>query len=289
MDIEKVSFGLLGEKLGHSFSPKIFNAYFRRAGRGCAYGLFPVNPKKIKTFMEGLRSSFIRGLNVTIPYKECMLSFLDEVSVDASRIGAVNVIRCSGAKIDGYNTDFVGFMRVVKPLLNPDTEDLFAVVLGAGGAARAVIYALHKLGVKDILFFGRHLQKRYKILEDFSFIPLLRGEPWMDERMRSGLKKADLVVNATPLGMFPYADGSPLPPEFAVRPGTVAFDLIYNPFDTRFLVTFRRKGAAVENGWRMLVYQAVETLKLWNGGEIDEPLFFQAAEEVRNAAFFNSR
>lgn len=289
MEAERDRFGLIGENPGHSFSPRIFNAYFRLAGRDSFYELFSVRPEKLEFFMEDLRLTSVRGLNVTIPHKERMAPILDEISGCAERIGSVNVVRFSKGRLYGENTDYKGFMRAVTPLLNKKKKNTRAAVLGTGGAARAVIYGLSMLGVKNILFFGRKKEKRRKILQDFPFVPFLKGEAWTDEKIAGGLQKADLVVNATPVGMFPQTEESPLPPGFGAGPGTAAFDLVYNPFTTRFLKSFMRKGAPAENGWRMLVYQAVEALKLWNGEEVNEPLFFQAAEEVRNAAVCHGR
>jgi len=281
MDKEKL-FVLIGEKLNHSISPMIFNYYFKKLNLNYRYGLLPVTAEYFSEVLKKIRASSIIGLNVTIPYKEKIIPFLDDLDKEAERIGSVNVVHNIKGKLKGYNTDHSGFIRAL--LQHSPLEIETAVVVGAGGASRSVIYSLYKLKVKEIVFFSRSSVKLERVLNDFFFISNLKGYSWQIEKIKEKIQKADLIVNTTPVGMFPFKDASPIEIDFSVRKNCIAFDLIYNPIKTKFSREASSKGIVVENGLRMLVYQALESYKIWINQDINEEFFIKTSEEVLHAS-----
>ena len=280
-------FGILGEKLDHSLSPQMFNHYFSSLNQDICYGLFTVTPNKLHHFLNEICVSDIIGLNVTIPYKERVIPHLDELSWDARNIGAVNVIWNSGSRLEGFNTDYLGFLRTLKKYEAYELEN--AVVLGAGGAAKSIIYALSKMNLKNIIFFSRDKKKIIRILKNFPFIPQLKGRLWQEEDIGREMNKADIVINTTPVGMGNLKSKSPVDIDFSLKERCLAYDLIYNPKVTEFLKKAQNKGAVIENGIRMLIYQALESLMIWKGEEIDETLFIKSSEEVLNVTLSERR
>lgn len=267
--------------MDHSASPLIFNSYFKRMRLNWRYGLFPVRPDFLHEFMKKVKKSPLIGLNVTIPYKERIILYMDELNEDATRIGAVNVIHNREGRLIGFNTDSLGFRWVLCGHLSFKIKK--AVVLGAGGAARSVIYSLHTEGTEEIVFFTRSKARLKKVRRDFAFITGLKGYLWEKVKIKEKAREADLIINATPVGMFPYMEETPLDIDFSIKKNHVAFDLIYNPLETRFLKEAKDKGMTTENGVRMFIYQALESLKIWWKPQVEERLFIQSSEEVLNA------
>lgn len=281
MDKETL-FGLIGENLEHSASPIMFNHYFQRLNLNCCYHLYPLNLESLPEFIEKVKSFPILGLNVTIPYKEEIIPYLDSLNEDAKKIGSVNVIHNVKGRLNGYNTDYVGFRRAL--LHNSPTQIKSAVVLGAGGAARSVIYSLDKLGATEIIFFSRSQSKLEKVLKNFSSISNLKGYLWQEKTIKEKARGADLIINATPVGMFPFKDNSPLEMDFPVKKSLLVFDLIYNPLETKILKTARKRGISTKNGLRMLIFQALESYKIWQNSKVDQDFFIQSSEEVLHAS-----
>lgn len=250
-----VELGLIGYPLGHSFSAKYFAEKFAREGIEGSYTLFPI--EQLGKFPELLNShKSLRGLNVTIPYKESVLSLLDSFSAEAKEIGAVNVIKisetCDGNRVlEGHNTDWIGFRNSLLPYMRPDVTS--ALVLGTGGASKAVGYALDKMGV-ETTFVTRNLSKFPDRADIVSYEQLTQG--LIEENL--------LIVNTTPVGMYPKTAVCPdIPYEF-ITSHHIAFDLIYNPLETLFMRKAAAKGATVVNGLSMLYSQAEEAWKIWS-------------------------
>lgn len=287
MKNKKILFGLLGEKLDHSLSPQIFNHYFEKHNLDIRYEPFPLLSDNLPLFFKEIRTSDMIGLNVTIPFKEKIISYLDYLSQDAKNIGAVNVISNDKGKLKGHNTDHTGFLRTLEKYSSLQIES--AVILGAGGAARSIIYGLGLLKLKNIFFFARKTEKITKMLRQFRFIPNLAGNLWIKERIQAKIEKADIVVNTTPVGMSPLEKESPVKGNFTLKSQCIVYDLIYNPRVTPFLKTAQSKGAIIENGLGMLVYQAIESLKIWREEFSDEESFIKSCEEVLNASLSNRR
>ena len=239
-------YGLIGYPLSHSFSKKYFTDKFEREGiSGCRYELFPL--EKISDLTGVLeRETGLFGLNVTIPYKQQVIPFLTSMDEVVRETGACNCIRIRQGGLEGFNTDVTGFERSLCASLAP-THDR-ALVLGTGGAAKAVHYVLGKLGI-PYQSIGRTAGPG--VLDYGSLTP----------EMVAGHR---LIVNTTPLGMFPKVDECPDIPYSAIGSGHYLYDLVYNPAKTLFLAKGEERGALIANGGDMLVIQAEESWRIWN-------------------------
>ena len=250
--------GVLGWPLDHTLSPVVHNAAFRRLGLDWTYLAFPVPPERLGTAIEGLRALGALGANVTMPHKETVIEHLDEMSGDARAIGAVNTIQTIGDRLIGHNTDVDGFSAFLSDDAGLDVRDWSCVVLGAGGAARAVVKSLEGLGAGEITVVGRRPEQ----LDGFDGIaPDLRFLSWDQVDVAAGA--GDLVVNATPLGM----QGEDPLPGTTLREDQVVVDLVYDPPQTPLVEKARAAGAAGWGGLGMLVHQAAASLRLWSGQE----------------------
>lgn len=243
-----MKYGLLGKHLSHSFSQRFFESYFKEHKIDASYELIELSsPDALKDFMLGSVAQY-QGLNVTIPFKEHLLEFIDEVSSEAQIIGAINTIKVgSNGKICGYNTDAYGFHQSIKPFL--DFNHHRAIILGTGGASKAVAFVLEKLGL-DVFFISRN--------------PIGSKQFSYSEINAQMLSTCKLVINCTPVGMFPNSDNLiDIPYEFLTKKHLI-IDLIYNPSETLFLKKSRESGAIVLNGDSMLHQQALKSWELWN-------------------------
>jgi len=210
----------------------------------------------------------MRGVNITFPYKEKVIEFLDEVEESARRIGAVNTIVNNKGILTGYNTDVIGFKKSLQDNGKFVIKEKKAVILGAGGAARAVVYALLEEGIEEIGIFNRTLEKAEKIKQDFSpFFPgsSIKIFSFGQDNIKDKIKEANLLVNATSLGMPSKIDNTPLSDEKLFHPDLLVYDLIYHPAKTLFLRQAEKAGAKIINGLPMLVYQGIESFYLWTG------------------------
>lgn len=248
-------FGLIGYPLGHSFSGKFFSEKFRREGLPYTYGLFPITDIGELAAMITSRPQLV-GLNVTIPYKERVLPYLDSLSDDARQIGAVNVIRIHDGKLEGFNTDWLGFAESLSPLLRPDVRN--ALLLGTGGASKAVAYALRRLGIA-VTFVSRNTGKAMRDYESGTE-PTMIGYDSLDEKV---MGRNQLIVNCTPLGTYPKTEGAPAIPYQLITERHICHDLVYNPERTEFMRRCAEKGATVKNGLEMLHNQALLSWEIW--------------------------
>lgn len=243
----KRSFGLVGKNIDYSFSKKYFTEKFAAAlFDDCSYENFdlPVIEDFIKTITE---NPDLKGLNVTIPYKESVIPYLDKLSKNAEKIGAVNVIKFTKkGKLKGYNSDYYGFMKSLEPMLQPYHKK--ALILGTGGAAKAVAFALEKLGVL------------------FTFVSREEKEGMIDYDLINAttFDNYQIIINCTPLGTSPNTKEFPQIPYDYFTDKHIAFDLIYNPEETVFLKKAKKKGAITKNGYEMLVLQAEKSWEIWN-------------------------
>ena len=241
-------YGLIGKKLSHSFSAEFFNKKFAEEGISESYRLFPLESiSLLPALLEEQKD--LKGLNVTIPYKEQVIPFLTSISPEAEKIGAVNVIKINreGNEIflEGHNSDCIGFRDSLLPLLNPEIKK--ALVLGTGGASKAVEYVLNKLGI-EVAFVSRNPKPGNLNYHDLD-------KKIMEENL--------LIVNTTPLGMYPDIDSCPDIPYQYLTPRHVCYDLVYNPEVTEFLRRSALKGAKVKNGLEMLLLQALASWDIW--------------------------
>jgi shikimate dehydrogenase len=238
-------YGLIGRPLTHSFSKTYFSEKFSKEEiRDCVYENFPLNTIEELTTLINSRSD-LKGLNVTIPYKEQVLPFLHEQNDVVKEIGACNCIRIKGGKLYGFNTDVIGFTQSLQPHLKPHHTK--ALILGTGGAAKAVEYSLKPLGIE------------YRLVSRDRSKGMTYSD--IDEKV---LSEHLLIINTTPVGMHPNVDDAPNLPYQFLSTGHLLFDLIYNPAKTKFLLQGEKRGATVLNGHQMLIIQAEESWKIWN-------------------------
>lgn len=242
-------YGLLGYPLGHSFSRNYFNNKFEAEDIDAEYINFEI--PDINMLMEVISEYYnLNGLNITIPYKEQVIPFLDELDEDAANIGAVNVIKIIHKNNDlilkGYNSDVVGFCDSISPLIKPHMKK--ALILGTGGAAKAVCYGLKKLGIES-QFVSR------KKTENTITYPEINKDI-IDEH--------HIIVNTTPLGMYPNVDDCPDIPYELLTEKHLCYDLLYNPDETLFMKNAKGYGATVKNGLEMLLLQAFVSYEIWN-------------------------
>ena len=274
------SYGLIGYPLGHSFSRKFFTEKFEKEGIDAQYLNFEI--PSIEEFPEIIKNNpELRGLNVTIPYKQQVMQYLDDISEEAKAIGAVNVVRIerpspqpspimgretmrnAGNKPDGlpikgdmseglrgsligYNSDVIGFVESIRPLLKPHHKK--ALILGTGGASKAIRYGLEKkLGMKT-LFVSRSARE---------------GMITYEEVTAEVLKEYEVIVNCSPVGMYPHVDECPALPYEAMNENNLLYDLVYNPLETLFMKKGAEQGATVKNGLEMLHLQAIASWKFW--------------------------
>jgi shikimate dehydrogenase len=263
--------GVIGWPLEHTLSPAIQNAAFRALGLDWVYLAWPVPPERLAGAIDGLRALSVSGVNVTMPHKEEVIALLDDVSGDARVVGAVNTIQNSGDKLIGHNTDVDGFSEFLLGDAGCDVTGKATVVLGAGGAARAVVKALSDLGAGAISIAARDVERARGLLE------LAPGRASTVEwaRAKAAVEAADIVVNATPVGT---SGGDPVP-EAALHPGQVVVDLVYSPPVTALVERARASGAEAWGGLGMLVRQAAASLRIWTGQ--DPPLETMSAAAVR--------
>ncbi len=236
-------FGLIGKHLGHSFSKSFFENYFSSKGIEATYANIEI--ASIEQF-EIIKENY-SGFNVTIPYKESIIPFLNDLDDVAKDVGAVNTIKVIEGKYIGHNTDVVGFGNMIKPFLTNKHER--ALILGTGGAAKAVKYVLQKIGVDCY-----HLSRNPQMENEFSYDDV-------NEVMIDAFK---LIVNTTPVGMYPNTEEYPLLPYQAMSEDHLVIDLIYNPEETIFLTKSRAAGATILNGLSTLKEQALESYRIWN-------------------------
>jgi shikimate dehydrogenase len=243
-------YGLIGYPLTHSFSKKYFTEKFEKENiADSEYYLFAID--SINQFPQLIKENQnLCGLNVTIPYKESVIPFLDELDETAKKVGAVNCIKFESGKLKGYNTDFYGFKQSIKPFLENQHER--ALILGTGGASKAVYHVLKEIGI-DCYFVTR--DKSTATLKN------VFGYEELNEYIFNAFK---LIINTTPVGMFPDINHAPKIPYERITSSHLLYDLVYNPIESVFLKLGKEKGALTINGLSMLHQQAEEAWRIWN-------------------------
>lgn len=255
--------GVIGYPVKHSLSPVMHNAAIATLNLDLVYLPFPIAPGQLKTAIDGFAAVGVQGFNITIPHKQAIIPWLTEVSEIAQAIGAVNTVWWSDRGWCGTNTDALGFIAPLKAL-DRDWSQTPALILGNGGAARAVVAACHQLGCPEIWVVGRSSEKLAAFAKSWPILqPHLSVHQWasLDEL----LPQAGLVVNSTPVGMAPKVDASPLRPEQMARlpQQAIAYDLIYTPRPTQFLQQAAARGLTTIDGLEMLVQQGAAALEIW--------------------------
>ena len=238
-------YGIIGYPLGNSFSRGFFTEKFAREHIEAQYMNFEIpNVEMLRDVLN--ENPELRGLNVTLPYKTAVIPLLDELSDDARNIGAVNVIRVRNGYLKGFNSDIIGFMGSIRPLLQPHHKK--ALILGTGGASRAIRVGLTQLGLQ-----WKHVSRSAR--EDMFTYSELSPEI---------LHEYEVIVNCSPVGMYPHVDESPAIPYESLTDRNLLFDCVYNPESTQFMQRGAQQGATVKNGLEMLHLQAIASWEFWN-------------------------
>jgi len=245
-------FGLIGFPLTHSFSEKYFSDKFRKEEiEECKYELYPLENVEDVRFLFEVNKE-LKGLNVTIPYKESVIEYLDDLDDIAQKIGAVNCIKIDEIQRVGYNTDYAGFRDSLKPLLKKHHTK--ALVLGTGGASKAVVYALNEMGIQTTLV------SRKEGTTELTYQQLTKEI----------ISQHPIIINCTPVGMYPDIQLCPEIPYAFITAQHILYDLIYNPGKTLFLEKGEKQGATIKNGLQMLELQAEYAWEIWNNESEEE-------------------
>jgi shikimate dehydrogenase len=260
----------VGHPIGHSLSPAIHNAALEACGIDARYRAVDVAPADLGDWVKNIRSSEALGFNVTVPHKEAVIPFLDEIGGDALRVGAVNtVVRSSSAadqvRLTGANTDTVGFRQSLAVEADTSLRDQRVVLLGAGGAARAIALVALQDGAAELIIANRHLERAERLLQDLDArgsATATRAVSLEDAALDHALESATIVVNATSVGLR-SADLPLDPGPISVK--SLVVDIVYNPPETAFLTAAARRGTRTLPGLGMLIYQAAAAFELWTG------------------------
>lgn len=254
--------GLIGHPVEHSFSPPMHNAAFDALNMDYAYVAFDVNPNDLKSAIEGAESLNIKGFNVTIPHKVDVMQYLDELDEVARLIGAVNTIDFKNLK--GYNTDGIGAVKAIEEVTSIKNKNV--VVAGAGGASRAISFYIAKYGAESLTILNRNEAKAESLASDVSDSGLI-GEVASDSINAIGnyMESADVLIDATPLGMHPNINDEPIVKADMMDEDLVVFDAVYNPNETVLIKEVIKANAKPVYGIKMLLYQGAESFKIWTG------------------------
>jgi shikimate dehydrogenase len=269
---EPFSLGLIGYPLDHSRSPRIHAAALDVIGRAGSYNLFPISPgsDELEKIFKLVRVGEIHGLNVTIPHKQNVMPFMDDLTPTAEAIGAVNTIYMEAGRLTGHNTDAGGFRKDLNGLLNEQSRangERSALVLGAGGSARAVVYALLQDGW-GVTIAARRIEQANKLAEELS---THTPHPALRTLLLSDLRPStfNLLINTTPLGQSPNVDSSPWPSDLQFPENAAVYDLVYNPAETKLVRDARAAGLPAMTGFGMLINQALLSFEIWTGERVE--------------------
>ena len=276
--------GLIGWPVEHSVSPAMHNAAFEATGLPWHYTLLPTPPGRIKAALTGLKAQGYRGANVTVPHKQAVMPHLDEIADPARAIGAVNTIIAQEGQLIGYNTDGDGFLAALREA-GFEPAGRSALVLGAGGAARAVVYALAQAGCA-VTIHNRTVQRAAQLAHHMQDAGVHAPVTWLPITATLSdldLARFDLLVNATPVGMWPQTDASPWPETLPLPSRWTVFDLVYNPTETRLLAQARAAGATTVGGLGMLVHQGALAFERWTGHSPPREVMQAACQQALEA------
>ncbi|MBC7186062.1 MAG: shikimate dehydrogenase [Calditrichaeota bacterium] len=265
-DAHTQTLGLIGDPVEHSVSPLLHGHLIRALGVNYCYHAFRVRRDELAVALAGLKALGVKGVNVTLPHKEAVLPLLDGVSPEARAVGAVNVVVNANGRLVGYNSDVVGIELALKRH-GVDVRGHKVVVLGAGGAARAAVWALAKMEAAGVHIHSRSLIRGERLARELAEScgrTELSAFAWEEAAFAQSFDGAALLVNATPCGMWPRHHESPVAGKYLSK-GLAVFDLVYNPLRTRLLREATERGAQTIPGLDMLIFQAVEAMALWTG------------------------
>jgi shikimate dehydrogenase len=262
LDSQTVMHGVFGDPIKHSKSPIMHNRAFQELGLNAAYAAFHVWPGQLKAAIEGIRALGFRGVNVTIPHKVEVMDYLDEIDEHAQVIGAVNTIVNDNGRLKGYNTDGIGYVRSLKEEADFSVSGKRVLMLGAGGAARGVAYALAKEGASTMWIANRTLDKAEQLAGALSGFADTHGIGY--EQISDIRDQVDLIVHNTSVGMHPNVDDVIIDTSW-FHEGLTVSDLVYNPLETQLLREAKARGARAHDGLGMFIYQGVYAFEYWTG------------------------
>ncbi|MBI5681124.1 MAG: shikimate dehydrogenase [Methanobacterium sp.] len=271
--------GIIGNPVEHSMSPIMHNAAFKYLNMDYVYIPFLVDKNRLSTAIMGAKSLNIKGLNVTIPHKTDVIKYLDSLDTAAELIGAVNTIKFTGDHAKGYNTDGIGAVNAIEEIKSVKNKKI--VVLGAGGAARAVSFQILLNGADKLVIANRTPENALDLQKDI--IEKLDGNVeciGLGKKLENHLLNADILINTTPIGMYPNIDQEPLVKSNMMHENLVVNDLVYNPLKTGLLVEAQKAGAIPLSGIKMLIYQGMASFKIWT--DINPPfdVFKKALDQI---------
>lgn len=252
-------YGVIGDPISQTLSPSMHNAAFNHLGLSAKYLPFHVTPGQLSQAIEGVRGLGVAGLNVTIPHKVSVMNLLDEIDPLAMRIGAVNTIVNENGKLIGYNTDGAGYVSSLKHITaERNLEEHSILIVGAGGAARAIYYTLLEEGVKKVAIANRTIETAKQLIQsnNTNVMSLSDAEDVVDDY--------DIIINTTSIGMYPYLENMPIQLG-KIKEKTIVSDIIYNPIETKWLKQARKLGAQTQNGIDMFVFQGALAFEKWTG------------------------
>lgn len=266
-----IRLGVFGDPVEHSLSPQIQNAALRQSKIDMQYARFRVAPDELEQALDRIRKLEFVGLNLTIPHKISALEHLDSTDENVKRIGAANVVKVGNGKLRGFNTDGRGFARAVREEFSVDLRDLRILVLGAGGAARAIALQCAKENCERLVIGNGTLEKGQKLADSlrdffsgpkvFGPVPRLQAIPWEERAFQFQIANIDLIVNATPVGLN-RGDGSPIPARL-LAPHVMVYDTIYSQIRTPLVAAALEAGARATNGLSMLLHQGALAFEIW--------------------------
>jgi len=269
-----IQFGLLGEKLGHSLSPQIHDFLLEKQGLIGNYKLYELEKEALHEVFQMMEKKGILGLNVTIPYKETLFNMVDQVDEHAQNIAAINTIKLENGITYGYNTDYLGAFSMLKKA-QVDLKEKDVLLIGSGGAAKALIYALHLAKARNITVGGIDLSALQNLKKQFPYI-----ETVTMAELKDSSKQGDIIINTSPVGMYPKIEDSPVD-ERVLKNYKTAVDIVYNPLYTRFLTMAKDCGLKTVTGLMMLVDQAVAAQEIWLNKPLDYAWGSQIHENLK--------
>ncbi|AXV38583.1 MAG: shikimate dehydrogenase [Methanobacteriaceae archaeon] len=255
--------GLIGDPIEHSLSPLMHNAAFLELGLDYVYVPYRVSKEDLETSIKGAQSLNIKGLNVTIPHKTAIIKFLDELDRSSQLIGAVNTVKFEDNIIKGYNTDGIGLVRALEEVTSIKNKRV--VITGAGGAARAAAFQILLEGAGSMVIANRTVNNAITLRDDI--LNNFKGDVEAVDlgQLKTELKDVDILIDTTPLGMYPNIDENPVITAEYMHSNLTVFDMVYNPLKTSLLIEADKAGAKSVSGIKMLIYQGIESFQIWTG------------------------
>lgn len=262
--------GVIGSPIEHSMSPQLHNSISKQLGIDMVYVPFCVEENELQDAVRGLKALNVVGFNVTIPHKENIIKYLDEISQEAILMGAVNTVKKTDGKLCGYNTDASGFMKSFTNQTKTTVSGKKVAIIGAGGTARSLAVKIALEGACEISIVNRTLGKAENIANilNNNFTNFTQALLLYSSEGVTALSKADIIINTTPLGMYPNIDFMPLSSDFTFSKQQIIFDVIYNPKKTKLLKLAEEQGCTIVNGLGMLIFQGILAYEIWTGLEV---------------------